>query len=205
MSIPNTSVGELEARLRAEFYRPPRDGVTEVGNTSAIATLRGPRDENQDRAFIARLVPPSPGYDPITVAAVLDGMGGMKDGDIAAAVAASRFLSSLATSWSQPLSRRLEAAIVSANAAVFEALRGDGGTTLTAIAFSGTTNACAGHAGDSRLYRSTAPGALEQVTTDDTFAGLLGESEPGDFEPDGLMQFVGIGASFIPQVIELSS
>lgn len=53
----------------------------------------------------------------------------------------------------------------------------------------------------SRLYRAY-PG-LDQVTTDDTLSGLLGD----DFSraDDGLVQFVGIGDRMSPQTFDLSA
>ena len=161
-------------------------------------SLRGPRPQNQDRTFIGwmgRCLD----QPPMLVVGLLDGMGGMKAGDVAASVAAAHFLSALVKD-RRHIEVALRSAISLANMAVFELFEGHGGATLTAVAM--TDDRCVAiHVGDSRLYRS-AP-RFEQVSTDDNLAGLLGV---GNFDPfdSGLLQFVGIGPSILCQSYDLT-
>src|SRR5471030_274852 len=56
----------------------------------AIGSVKGPaREDNQDRAVVARIIRGSSPALSVTVALVCDGMGGMVDGGTAAALAAS--------------------------------------------------------------------------------------------------------------------
>lgn len=201
MSMDTAALG---TRLAALFSNPPSEGRVSAGRIASLISLRGPRSENQDRAFVA-LLSPQAGQARF-VAAVLDGMGGMDEGAKAASLAASTFLQSLASSFTVDLGAALAMAILEANAAVWAALHGRGGTTLTAIAMSGSgpgsgprSGQClAVHLGDSRLY-VPGPG---QVTTDDSPRGRFG-SDLG-LAPGGIFQFVGIGDRLAYQSIDLS-
>lgn len=186
------------ACLTALFSNTPNDGFISAGQVASLITFIGPRSENQDRAFVA-LMSPQPGQARF-VAAVLDGMGGMEEGAKAAGLAASMFIQSLATSFAVDLGVALAMAISEANAAVWAALHGRGGTTLTAIAISKSGRCLAVHVGDSRLYLAfPAPG---QITTDDSPRGLFG-TDLG-FTPGGIVQFVGMGDRILFQSIDLS-
>ncbi|HEX5377439.1 MAG TPA: protein phosphatase 2C domain-containing protein [Phenylobacterium sp.] len=185
--------------LTALFANPPDDGGVSVGRVASLITFLGPRAENQDRAFVA-LMSPQAGQARF-VAAVLDGMGGMEEGAKAASLAASTFLQSLATSFTVDLGAALAMAISEANAAVWATLQGRGGTTLTAVAMSGSGQCLAVHVGDSRLYAGLPrPG---QLTTDDTPRGLFG-SDLG-FTPGGLVRFVGAGDRAVFQSLDLTN
>lgn len=160
-------------------------------------SLIGPRPENQDRTFLGwfgrRHEQP-----PVLVAGLLDGMGGMQAGGLAASLAAAHFIAAFVED-RHDIDAALSAALERANAAALERFDGHGGTTLTAIAL--TYDRCmVVHAGDSRLYRSSP--RFEQVTTDDTIAGLTGEMpDPAD---SGLLQFLGVGPSMLHQAYDLS-
>lgn len=134
------------------------------------------------------------------VAAVLDGMGGMEEGSKAASIGASTFLQSLVTSCTVDLDRALAMAMSESNAAVWAALQGRGGSTLTAIAICSSGRCLAIHVGDSRLYVGMP--RPRQITTDDSMRGLFG-SDLG-LPPDGIVQFVGIGDRVLFQSFDLS-
>ncbi len=157
----------------------------------SLLSLFGPRAENQDRAFVGWLGPRR-GRRPMMIACVVDGMGGMQAGEAAAVLAAARFMAAAAIA--PDADSALAQGLARANHAVFKRYAGEGGATLTAVAL--TPERCASvHVGDSRLYR-LARVRLEQRTTDDTMAGLLGLA---DADSGGLMQFVGVGPSMLCQ------
>lgn len=183
--------------LTALFSTAPNDGVCAAGRAASLISLRGPRAENQDRAFVA-LMSPRAGQARF-VAAIFDGIGGMEDGAGAASLAASMFLQSLASSFTVDLGVALAMAILEANAAVWASLGGRGGTTLTAVAMSTSGSCRAVHVGDSRLYVAF---PFRQVTTDDSPRGLFGHDL--DFAPGGIIQFVGIGGRLLFQSFDLS-
>ena len=185
--------------LTALFSNNPNEGAASAGRFASLISFKGPRPENQDRAFVA-LMSPQPG-DARFVAAILDGMGGMEAGGKAASLAASTFIQSLVTSFTVDLGAALAMAIAEANAAVWATLRGRGGSTLTAIAMSGSGRCLAVHVGDSRLYLAF-PGPA-QITTDDSPRGLFG-SDLG-FTPGGIVQFVGVGDRVLFQSFDLST
>lgn len=198
MSPRPTAFASIRRRLDALFAASPIEGRLHAGHAASLISFKGQRAENQDRAFVAFLSP-SPGQA-LFVAGVLDGMGAMEEGGKAASVAASSFIQSLTTSFEFDLTTALTMAIWEANAAVWATLRGRGGTTLTAVAITPRAQCIAIHVGDSRLYR-TSPG-FNQVTTDDTLSGLLGDDFAG--ADDGLLQFVGIGDQMSRQTFDLS-
>lgn len=189
-----------QPRFTRPFCEPPPDGRTAFADIAALLTVRGRRTENQDRAFAALI---HGGDGPAAfVACVLDGMGGMRSGGEAAGLAAGAFLHALSQRSDQPLAQWLDNAIGAANTAVWRWLRGEGGTTLTAVAIDGGAQAFCVHVGDSRIYARDR--SIAQVTTDDTVTGLLGE-DGGKFIGNGLMQFVGMGEGMLHQTFDLSS
>ena len=187
------------ASLTALFSNVPNEDCVSAGRFASMISFMGPRLENQDRAFVA-LISQQPG-DARFVAAVLDGMGGMEEGAKAASLAASMFIQSLATSFTVDLGAALAMAISEANTAVWTALHGRGGTTLTAIAIAKSGQCLAVHVGDSRLYVAL-PG-LRQITIDDFPRGLFG-TDLG-FAPGSIVQFAGIGDRMHFQSIDLSN
>lgn len=190
-------MGLFEQLLRL-FRAPPADGHDCAGSAASLGTLRGPRSENQDRAFAAFLSDLDTGN--VALAGVLDGMGGMNEGAEAASVAVASFVEAVADGLHLGLEACLANAVASANDAVWSRLRGTGGTTLTALAITGAGECRAIHVGDSRLYR-TRP-EPQQITTDDTLSGMLGIDDPFD---SGLVQFVGIGKRMLHQAFDLST
>lgn len=182
------------------FRQPPPDGRTAFADIAALLTVRGRRAENQDRAF-ASLIDRGNGSAAF-VACVLDGMGGMRSGGEAAALAAATFLHALSQPSGESLAHWLVSALTAANAAVWDHLGGNGGAMLTAIAIDDRRQVLCVHVGDSRLYARGE--SIDQVTADDTVAGLLG-ADDSDFISSGLMQFVGMGEGMLHQSFDLSS
>jgi serine/threonine protein phosphatase PrpC len=191
-----STMGVFE-QLHALFRAPPAEGFGCVGSAASLATARGPRAENQDRAFVAFLSHLS---GKLVLAGVLDGMGGMCDGGEAASIAAASLIQVVADGLQLDLTDRLADAVSSANLAVWSQLRRTGGTTLTALALTDAGECRAIHVGDSRLYRMR-PGP-QQITTDDTLSGMLGIDDPFD---SGLVQFIGIGGEMLFQAFDLST
>ena len=132
------------------------------------------RDHNEDTVI----------WDPgLGLAAVADGMGGHKAGEVASRLAIDVLQRSLAAD-AEPLPpNRLRTAIALANREIYQAAQQHAeyagmGTTLTAALVDGGTLWYA-NIGDSRLYakgRGEAP--LRQLTRDDSFVGMLAAS-PG--------------------------
>lgn len=190
----------VEERFRALFEWADDARGSTTGSGFSVGTTRGPvRSENQDRAFVAHVVQGGVRPRELVVAAVFDGMGGMTSGGAAAGLAAASFLADLVGSGG-PVASRLEQAVARANHAVFERFKGRGGTTLTCVAFGDPRVAHFTHVGDSRLYVSTGPGALELLTEDQTLSkAVMGSLVAEEDELDNrLLQFVGIGPYLEP-------
>ncbi len=192
----------LRQRLEHAFRAAPANATETIGDWAALATARGPREENQERAFIATMPETTSGRPAFLVAAVLDGIGGMERGGLAASLAATVFLHTILETPDLAAAPLFSHAIEAANAAVHRRLHGRGGTTLTALGLSSDGEGLIVHAGDSRAYRHAAQSRLDQLTVDDTLAGMLGLDGDGLLDT-GLMQFVGLGDSFLFQSILL--
>ena len=199
---------DLERRL----YRFIQHGAHTRSSNGAImfaaGSTQGPhRERNEDRAAVAELRSDRRSNSSLNVAIVCDGMGGLQAGDRAASIALSAFLATLTAGRDQTLPALLTAAILRANEAVFSEFRGDAGTTLSAVVLS-PEGSWAVHAGDSRIYSLAKDGALTLVSTDDTIQGAI-SAHQGDADEDSLdnrlLQFVGIGESLNPHLIELSN
>ena len=103
-----------------------------------------------------------------------DGMGGHAGGEVASALAVETLKTYFAENWQDqlPSEEQIREAIAQSNRAIFDlnqerASSGSGrmGTTL-AMALLQNNNLAIAHVGDSRIYRFTARGGLEQVTVD---------------------------------------
>jgi serine/threonine protein phosphatase PrpC len=136
-----------------------------------------------------------------TAAVVCDGLGGMSQGREAAILGASAFTAQLFCSPIVNWETRLSRAVTYANSQVYQRLRGNGGTTLSAVISShGGAMLC--HVGDSRIYGIMPDRALEQLSRDDTINALLKRHE-GDAEApkdSRLLQFVGMGDEMEAQI-----
>lgn len=181
------------ARLTSWFQRKTlSSGVRRIAAfPAALASDVGlKRDENQDRVAIGRGAYGQ--SQPYVLAALSDGIGGMKDGAACAATTLGTLFAcffELARP-GEPPERTLQAAVRAANSAIYSKLSGKGGATLSALLLC-NGNAYAVNVGDSRIYQY-ASGQLTQLTVDDTIAGQLGHKVESDMGSN-LLQFVGIG------------
>lgn len=189
-----------DARLAAWFMRRTApSGVRRVAPLkAAVASDVGVvREENQDRVAIVR------GCDGagsmFVVAALADGIGGMKSGAECASLTLGTFLDAVVGE-AQHLSEPREwlwRASMRANRAVHEKYRGDGGSTLVALLLSKGHRPLWLSIGDSRVYLAGAA-KIRQLSRDDTLEGQLGKAT-GARRSD-LLQFVGIGDPIEPHV-----
>jgi len=155
------------------------------------------RDENQDRVAIVR------GCDragsTFVVAALADGIGGMKSGAECASLALGTFLEAVVSEAQHLIDPRewLWRASMRANKAVYDIYRGDGGSTLVALLLSNGQRPMWLSIGDSRVYLA-GDAKILQLSRDDTLEGQLGRAT-GARRSD-LLQFVGIGDALEPHV-----
>ena len=195
-----TAVQNGLATLLQAITRDP-EGSGRASMPTAWASAKGlVRSENQDRLIVAR-------SSDLVFAVLADGMGGMRDGARAAAVAASATASwCMFSSQESALDARLHHALTFANDEVFKELRGDGGAAVVAAARRDDVWWIA-HAGDARVYHLHASD-VEQLTTDDTVRGqlghLIGHARNEQFET-GLLQFIGVGRDLEPHVRNVPS
>ncbi len=186
--------------------RTATSGVRRVAPVkAALATEVGEvRSENQDRVLIAR------GRDmlgePFVIAAVTDGIGGMRDGSACAALALGGLLSSIATESQIAIDPRnwLLNGINRANYEIHTRLHGEGGSTLAVVLATASGATYWSSVGDSRVYHTNG-GKLSQLSIDDTIAGQLGRGPEFGFEQSKLIQFIGIGSSLEANVSEIEA
>ncbi|MDX0437119.1 serine/threonine-protein phosphatase [Sinorhizobium meliloti] len=188
---------------RIEFFlsRPLPGRSIQVGPGLGVGTIKGPRDDNQDRAAVAQLSLPS--GESFLIALICDGMGGLANGGEAAACAASNFIAHFGIGYKRPLNALLHEALLTANKEVFSRFQGKGGTTLTAVVVSGTGEALIAHVGDSRLYECEPNRALNLLTRDDTIGAQLRAAQDEDVLDNRLLQFVGVGSQIEPHVFRI--
>lgn len=195
---------ELARRIEAFLSRQPGPLRSSQGGAGiGVGSIKGPREENQDRAAVAYVSLPS--GDALLVGLICDGMGGMAQGAEAAGCAAGAFVSSLTVNPERHLRNVIFDAVMAANREVYRRFRGAGGTTLTAITMRSGGEAWVAHVGDSRLYEATSDRVLHLVTRDDTIGGQLKspDSSADDILDNRLLQFVGIGAAIEPHVFRV--
>jgi PPM family protein phosphatase len=183
------------------------NGVRRVASLSAAigSDVGNVRDDNQDKAAIAR------GLDrfgqSFAVAAIADGIGGMKSGADCAALAVGSFIASIsrqANSDSNLSKDWFIGAIRESNDAVASAFSGAGGATLVAIMIRPNLPVCWASVGDSRVYRATG-NDLVQISVDDTIAGQLGKKSLIEVDQSKLLQFIGMREDLQPHIGEFNS
>ncbi|KRR09986.1 hypothetical protein CQ12_06130 [Bradyrhizobium jicamae] len=155
------------------------------------------RTENQDRVSVLRVNDSS---RPFLCFALSDGMGGMKDGGQCATVGIASFFSALlATSELEP-QRKLHIATNVANETVYNIWQGRGGATLSAVLIEGSRSVHVSNVGDSRVYALDGRWTkLSRLTVDDNLKEAFGGADKG------LVQFIGIGKSLVPNVQQVSA
>ena len=179
---------------------------TDIGNVKTV---------NQDSCLIKEAVTSG---GSILFAAICDGMGGLKNGEIASAYVTeamsewfSHDLAILAADGftGEEIKRSMNAAILAADERVnrYSRKSGDCGTTLTAVLIVGRRYITV-NVGDSRVYRIGRRGIL-QLTHDQTLAqqnvddGLITQKEAEtDKGQSVLLQCVGAGGDVVPDYTE---
>lgn len=187
----------LELQIGRWLYRQDKDRSIYLCPSLPLilATDKGrARNENQDRVAAMRVHTGAPSNKSFICVAVCDGMGGMRDGGLGATVALSRFMTELVRLRRTPPIERLENAARYANKAVFNELKGKGGTTLSAILLE-EQSLFSINIGDSRIYaEDNAAQQLTRMTVDDNLAEAFGG------QGAELVQFVGMGEGISPHV-----
>ncbi|MGL6380722.1 PP2C family protein-serine/threonine phosphatase [Aeromonas caviae] len=168
------------------------------GGAIAIASDLGmKRTENQDRAAVMKFRSQTAFY---TLAAVVDGMGGMRDGEHAAELAISTFFNSVLESIHLGSEQAITQATLAANNAVFAFANGKGGSTLSALLLCSDDVNVTVNVGDSRIYaKDYALNKLIRLSVDDSLAEAVGGSGTE------LLQFIGMGEGIKPHVAPLTS
>ncbi|HCE1618632.1 TPA: protein phosphatase 2C domain-containing protein [Vibrio parahaemolyticus] len=164
----------------------------------AIATDLGvKRAENQDRAAIMKFRSPTALY---TLVAVVDGMGGMRDGEQAAELAISTFFNTVLESIHLGSEQAITQATLAANNAVFALVNGNGGSTLSALLLCSDDVNVTVNVGDSRIYaKDSELNKLVRLSVDDSLAEAVGGTGTE------LLQFIGMGEGIKPHVAPLKS
>ena len=189
------------AKLAAWFMRRTAPtGVRRVAplNAAVASDVGVVRQENQDRVALVR------GSDrtgtTFILAALADGIGGMKRGEECAAVALGTFIDSVVTEAQRSVSPMdwLGRACACANKAVWTRHAGEGGSTLVALLLVRGRRPMWLSIGDSRVYQAR-DGKLRQLSRDDTLEGQLGKPIEGGRRSE-LLQFVGIGDACEPHI-----
>ena len=185
--------------LRDILSRPLAESCAKSVAGLSIATMRGSREENQDRAMAVRVRRAEPQPTEFVVVALSDGMGGMVDGGGAATLAIAEFVAAIVEGFDGGL-ESVEDAAHNANIGVFERYRGSGGATLVAAVFHAGGEVYTAHCGDSRLYALSPGKPISLLTRDDTVAGLAAGDDLESEMDNRLLNFVGIGDGFAPTI-----
>jgi PPM family protein phosphatase len=174
----------------------PERALNECFDLSAVlATDIGlQRTENQDRVAALRIDAKAPSGRPLIAVAVVDGMGGMRDGGKCATLALSSFFYALTLHRGYEIEKRATAAIAHANDAVFKFAAGKGGATLSALLLDHELHPFIVHLGDSRIYSFSGGAKVKRLTTDDSLAEAVGG------HGRDLLQFVGMGDGMQPHI-----
>lgn len=155
------------------------------------------RSENQDRVAALRINSKGSGGRPLVAVAVVDGMGGMRDGGQCATLALSSFFFALTLYRGFDLYRRAMAAIAYANDQVFKFALGKGGSTFSAVLIDHDRRPLLVNIGDSRIYSFSGNSPVERLTRDDSLAEAVGG------HGRELLQFVGMGEGMQAHILPI--
>ena len=167
-------MSDIEGVLRSWFSRNHSEKAQNLCQDLGFvlsSDIGAVRDENQDR--VAAMYTGSNSNDPVFVVAASDGMGGMRDGGVCSSTALSVFFSSLVKFGGGGVEERALKSLYEANRAVFDAYKGNGGATLTAILVNVYGNRVLAHVGDTRIY-SFDSDSVERHTADDSLVEVVG-------------------------------
>ena len=192
--------GLQDVLVRMAAREPSGKGRTSPLPVAWASTRGTSRQDNQDRLIVG-LAPSG-----LAFAVLADGMGGMKEGARAAALAVAATATYCVGNATSTLDRLLDDALRFANDEVFRVLRGDGGAAVVLATWN--DGACfVAHAGDARAYSVAGPEGppIKQLTIDDTLdAELARLGRRRESEPElhrGLVQFIGVGPDLEPHIV----
>ncbi|MEH8015631.1 protein phosphatase 2C domain-containing protein [Rheinheimera muenzenbergensis] len=155
------------------------------------------RQANQDRVAVMKFSSVDASY---TLLSVVDGMGGMRDGEKSAEIAISVFFNTVINTIHLGPELAISKATLAANDAVFQFTNAKGGSTLTAILLSNNGDNFTVNVGDSRIYaRKRESHKIVRLSIDDSLAEAVGGSGTE------LIQFIGMGDGIQPHISRLSS
>ena len=140
-----------------------------AGDTLAVAMQQGPRAEQQD-CGAALLWVPRFGFSPRCAAVIADGMGGMQGGGWSSRHTVRVVVERCLAGRHDTPRDMLASALESAHREVLEALRGRGGTTLTAAVWDRSGGMLV-HIGDTRAHLVEPGRPFRCLTSDHTEAG----------------------------------
>jgi serine/threonine protein phosphatase PrpC len=197
--------GFIQNTLQTRIYewlmrKTTNSGIRRVGELPLVigSDIGIVRSENQDRVAVLRMQPDE--GRSVVIAILCDGMGGMTEGAACASQAIARFFISCILNRHISPSERLIRAAQDANQDVNLLFNGMGGATLSAIMFDDHTETVGVNVGDSRIYSYQEKKGIEQLTIDDTMAGIL----KSDLQPKNeLLQYIGMGSGLDPHVIRI--
>ena len=192
------SIEQININLASWFNRKTiKLSVRRVGELPiCIGSDKGMvREENQDRVGVIRIPTSKNNY--LTVLALCDGMGGMKDGSICASQSIASFFGACIEYRKSPLSEIANLAVQKANKEVFLAHNENGGATLSAVLIDSREGMIGVNVGDSRIYSFTNP-HLQKMSTDDTLEDTF--KKPGK----DLLQFIGMKCEIEPHLLEFN-
>lgn len=205
--MSNDLVIRLKEWLQRSQPNSTTNDISEIG--AACGTAIGQvRKENQDRLLIARISNVN-NLATVSVFAMCDGMGGMKNGSECAENTLAVFFDSFINSDQKDIKLRISNAITEANQRIFTQYRRQGGSTL-ALLCQTRNSLIAATVGDTRIFMLDKNSGFKQVSTDDTIAGVLNRRNGYDFNKSNmgsfvnqLAQFIGIGDELMPRIFDL--
>jgi len=195
-------MNSLEQKITVWLARggPPRSVNECFDLPIVLATDVGlRRSENQDRVAALKISSRGNAERPLIAVAVVDGMGGMRDGGKCATLALSSFLCALTLHRGKSLEERALSAIIYANNAVFKFAGGKGGATLSSVLVEPDQKPLIVNLGDSRIYAFGVGNNVERLTRDDSLAEAVGG------HGRDLLQFVGMGPGMQPHIQSIAN
>ena len=159
------------------------------GEFSLATSMGCVRDSNQDRVGVLRVTSSSRSF---LCACVCDGMGGLKNGELAASKGIAAFFSELIKSRRRQPIDRLEHALQYANRQVSEQYPGGGSTLSAALIENGELYIA--NVGDSRIFGFSSSNELVRLTVDDTMSERYGADNRG------LLQYLGLKKDLKPDI-----
>jgi len=179
------------------------------GNGVLASSIGKKRSSNQDRVAYAEIAQKN---DFFIVYVLADGIGGGKAGDLCASRAITEFLAELsAVNSKESTEKKLSSILKKVNKSIYSDYKGEGGTTFSALVYDKSFTPYICHSGDSRIFLCEKNETIVQLTQDGSAKEKLKELnfyDPNKVNPsikNSLVQFVGCGEDFSPQVEAIPS